>query len=57
MQCYIQNDVIKEVKYAKYLGVIINHHLSWNEHINYCTLLARLTLFNVSSEQPQLYQK
>ena len=33
----IQNDVIKEVKHAKYLGVIIDHHLSWNEHINYIT--------------------
>ena len=29
MQYYIQNDV-KEVKYAKYLGVIIDNHLSWN---------------------------
>ena len=36
-QYYIQNDVIKEVKHAKYLGVIIDHHLSWNEHINYIT--------------------
>ena len=35
MQCYIQNDVIKEVKHTKYLGVIIGPHLSWNEHINY----------------------
>ena len=24
----------KELKRAKYLGVIIDHHLSWNEHIN-----------------------
>ena len=37
MQYYIQNDVIKEVKHAKYLGVIIDHHLSWNEHINHIT--------------------
>ena len=36
-QYYIQNDVIKEVKHAKYLGVITDHHLSWNEHINYIT--------------------
>ena len=38
MQCYIQNDVIKEVKHAnKYLGVIIDQCLLWNEHINYIT--------------------
>ena len=37
MQYYIQNDVIKEVKHAKYLGFIFDHHLSWNEHINYIT--------------------
>ena len=37
MQYYIQNDVIREVKHAKYLGVIIDHRLSWNEHINYIT--------------------
>ena len=37
MQYYIQSDVIKEVKHAKYLGVIIDHRLSWNEHINYIT--------------------
>ena len=34
MQCYIQNDVIKEVNHAKYLGVIIDHRLSWNKHIS-----------------------
>ena len=37
MQYCIQNDVIKEVRHAKYLGVIIDHHLSWNEHIIYIT--------------------
>jgi len=37
MQYHIQDEVIKEVKYAKYLGVIIDHHLSWNDHINYIT--------------------
>ena len=41
MQYYIQNDVIKEVKHAKYLGVIIDHHLSWN-----ITLLARLIMLD-----------
>ena len=35
MRYYIQNDVIKEVKHAKYLGVITDHRLSWNKHINY----------------------
>ena len=34
-QYYIQNDIIiKEVKHSKYLGVISDHRLSWNEHIN-----------------------
>ena len=28
MQYYIQNDVIKEVKHAKYLGVIIDHGIN-----------------------------
>ena len=37
MQYYIQNDAIKEVKHTKYLEVIINHRISWNEHINYIT--------------------
>ena len=37
MQYYIYNDVIKQIKHAKYLGVITDHRLSWNEHINYIT--------------------
>ena len=32
---YIQ--AIKEVLHAKYLGVIIDQHLTWNEHTNYVT--------------------
>ena len=36
MKYYIQNDVIIDVKHAKYLGVIIYHHI-WNKHINYIT--------------------
>ena len=43
MQYYIQNDVIKlEVKHSKYLGVINDHRLSWNERI---TLLIMLNVF------------
>jgi len=30
---YINNHPIKEVTHAKYLGVIIDQNLSWNEHI------------------------
>ena len=40
MQYYIQNDVIK-VKHTKYLGVNTDHHLSWNEHINYISSKAK----------------
>ena len=43
MQCYTQNDVIKEVKHATYLRVIIYHHI-WNEHINYITSKAKCFL-------------
>ena len=33
VQYYIHNDVIKEIKHAKYLGVIITDYcLSWNVH-------------------------
>ena len=28
MQYYVQGDVIKVVNHAKYLGIIIDHHLS-----------------------------
>ena len=34
IQYYIR---FKEVKHAKYLGVTIDHHLSWNKYINYIT--------------------
>ena len=36
-QYHIQKHTIKEVTHAKYLGVIINQHLTWNEHTNYVT--------------------
>ena len=30
---YIENSLINEVSYTKYLGVIIDHKLSWNKRI------------------------
>ena len=30
---YTENSLINEVSYTKYLGVIIDHKLSWNKHI------------------------
>ena len=36
-QYHIQKHTIKEVPHAKYLGVIIDQHLTWNEHTNYVT--------------------
>ena len=36
-QYHIQKHTIKEVTHAKYLGVIIDQHLTWNEHTNYVT--------------------
>ena len=56
MQYYIQSDVIKEVQHAKYLGVIIDHRLSWNEHINYVTSKANNVKCFLQS-MPHSYQK
>ena len=30
---YISDCLIQEVSHARYLGVILDQHLSWNEHI------------------------
>ena len=43
MQYYIQNDVIKEVKHAKYLGAITDHRLSRNEYNNYITIMLNIS--------------
>ena len=32
--CFIDNVVIKKVEQAKYLGIIIDQKLNWQEHIN-----------------------
>ena len=40
MSYYIQNEKIKEVPHAKYLGVTIDQHLTWNEHIRQITAKA-----------------
>ena len=39
-QYHIQKHTIKEVTHATYLGVIIDQHLTWNEHTNYITFKA-----------------
>ena len=31
----IENDNLAHVKNTKFLGMIIDHHLTWNDHINY----------------------
>ena len=45
MSYYIQNEKIKEA-HAKYLGVTIDQHLMWNEHIQ-----QRLTMLRAFSSQ------
>jgi len=40
MSYYIQNERIKEVPHAKYLGITIGQHLTWNEHIRQITTKA-----------------
>ena len=37
---HIQHHTIKEVSHAKYLGVIIDQQLTWNEHVNHITAKA-----------------
>ena len=37
---HIQHHTIKEVSHAKYLGVIIDQHLTWNEHVSHITAKA-----------------
>ena len=34
---YINNSIIQEVAHAKCLGVVIDQHLNWNEHIKQLT--------------------
>jgi len=40
MTYYIQNQQIKQVPHAKYLGVTIDQHLTWNEHVRQITAKA-----------------
>ena len=40
MSYCIQNENIKEVPHAKYLGVTIDEHLTWNEHVRQVTTKA-----------------
>ena len=50
MQCYIQNDVIIDIKNAKYLGTIIDHHIIINNYYGMSistASLARLITLNV----------
>ena len=36
-QYLIQNEIIREVTYAKYLGVTIDQNLKWSEHVKQIT--------------------
>ena len=38
-QYLIQNEIIREVTYAKYLGVTINQNLKWSEHVKQITIV------------------
>ena len=40
MTYYMQNQRIKGVSHAKYLGVTIDQHLTWNEHVRQITTKA-----------------
>jgi len=40
MSYYKQNERIKEVPHAKYLGVTIDQHLTWNKHTRQITTKA-----------------
>ena len=51
MSYYIQNEKIKEVPYAKYLGVTIDQHLMWDEHIRQITTNLRLTMLRAFSSE------
>ena len=36
-QYFIQNEIIREVTYANYLGVTIDQNLKWSEHFKQIT--------------------
>ena len=41
---HINNELIKEVQHVKYLGVTIDSHMTWREHINILSHKANATL-------------
>ena len=41
---FLENSELEEVKEFKDLGIITNHHLSWNPHIDYIVLKANRML-------------
>ena len=41
---HINNEPIKEVQYVKYLGITIDSHMTWREHINVLSHKANTTL-------------
>ena len=51
MSYYLQNEKIKEVPHAKYLGVAIDQHLMCNEHARPDRSQQRLTMLRAFSSE------
>ena len=43
-QLHINNELIREVHHVKYLGITIDSHLTWREHVNVLSHKASATL-------------
>ena len=41
---HINNEIIKEVQHVKYLGIIIDSHMTWREHVKVLSHKANTTL-------------
>ena len=48
-QILINNEIIKQTKIAKFLGIIINEGMTWQEHINSCNERASSGLYAMGS--------
>jgi len=62
-ELYINNNQLKQEKYIKYLGILIDSNLSWKPHINYilskvkrnCGILCKIRYFVDLRTRVQLY--